>query len=82
VVSCQTSTIGLVIFETSQILVDGFLPQMLRSLNKVSRAGGLGVLMEPVKNIRRPEANLGLVHSRQIDGEILEEAEPAQLVIR
>ena len=70
-VSGQTSTIGLVIFDAAQIPVDGFLPQMLYSLNTVSRDGGFRVLMEPIEDIRRPEAYLDLVHSRQIDGLIV-----------
>jgi LacI family transcriptional regulator len=81
-VSGQTSTIGLVIFDAAQIPVDAFLPQMLYSLNKVSRECGFRVLMEPIEDIRRPEAYLDLVHSRQIDGLIVlnRRAEDRQLL--
>jgi LacI family transcriptional regulator len=70
-VSGQTSTIGLVIFDAAQIQVDAFLPQMLYSLNHVSRERGFRVLMEPIEDIRRPDAYLDLVRSRQIDGLIV-----------
>ncbi len=67
-VSGQTCTIGLVIFAAEQIQVDAFLPQMLYSLNRVSREHGFRVLLEPLEDISQPEVYLELVHSKQIDG--------------
>jgi DNA-binding LacI/PurR family transcriptional regulator len=64
----QTYSIGLIIFSAEQLQVDAYQPQMLYSLNQVSREHGFRVLLELLEDTSQPQAYLELVHSKQIDG--------------
>lgn len=71
-VSGRTQTIGFVLCQSPDcIFVDAYLPEVLRGVGEVVQENGFRVLIHSVTDVTAPEAYIGLVREKHIDGIIL-----------
>ena len=71
-VSGRTQTIGFVLCQSpDSIFVDAFLPEVLRGVGDAVQEQGFRVLIHSVDDVTAPEAYIGLVREKHIDGIIL-----------
>lgn len=68
----HTNIIGFVLCQSQDRLsADAFLPKVLEGVFQVARERKWHVILESVPDVSQPDAYIGLVRSRQIDGIIL-----------
>ena len=67
----NTETVGLVVTHPELLSVDGFVPQLLHAIGRVSQQSGYRVLLEVVDQKSDPDAFVDLVESARIDGLIV-----------
>jgi DNA-binding LacI/PurR family transcriptional regulator len=71
-VSGRTHTIGFVLCQSPDcIFADAFLPEVLRGVGDAVQESGFRVLIHSVDDVAAPEAYIGLVREKHIDGIIL-----------
>ncbi|MCP4537409.1 MAG: LacI family transcriptional regulator [Chloroflexi bacterium] len=71
-VSGRTRTIGFVLCQSHDcIFADIFLPEVLRSVGEAVQENGFRALIHSVGDVTSPEAYIGLVREKHIDGIIL-----------
>lgn len=70
--SRKTGTIGLVLCQSpDRIFADAFLPEVIRGIGDVVQERDLRLLLQSVDDITKPDAYIGLVREKRIDGIIL-----------
>ncbi|GAB4531519.1 MAG: LacI family DNA-binding transcriptional regulator [Anaerolineae bacterium] len=70
--SRRAYTLGLVLVRNqSHIAADAFLPQVIHGLTDSTRQAGFHLLLEPVEDVRHPDAYIHLVRAKHIDGIVL-----------
>lgn len=68
----QTRTIGLVLCQSpDRIFADAFLPEVLRGVGEVAQERDFRILLQSVVDVTEPNAYIGLVREKRIDGIIL-----------
>jgi LacI family transcriptional regulator len=71
-VSGRTQTIGFVLCQSFNcIFADAFLPEVLRGVGKAVQENDYRVLIHSVSDVALPDAYIGLVREKHIDGIIL-----------
>jgi DNA-binding LacI/PurR family transcriptional regulator len=71
-VSGRTQTVGFVLCQSPHcIFADAFLPEVLRGVGEAVQEHGFRVLVHSVSDVAAPEAYIGLVREKHIDGIIL-----------
>ncbi len=70
--SGRTHILGLIICQPpDHIIVDAYLPQVIYGLGRASRERGFRVLVEAIEDVSQPNAYVGLVRAKRIDGVLL-----------
>jgi len=70
--SRKTRTIGLILCQSpDRIFADAFLPEVIRGIGDIARERDFKVLLQSVEDVADPEAYIGLVREKRIDGIIL-----------
>jgi LacI family transcriptional regulator len=71
-VSGRTQTIGFILCQSPDcIFVDAYLPEVLRGVGEAVQESGFRVLIHSVADVTAPDAYIGLVREKHIDGIIL-----------
>ncbi len=70
--SRKTRTIGFVLCQSpDRIFADAFLPEVLRGVGEVAQQRDFRILLQSVEDVAAPDAYIGLVREKRIDGIIL-----------